>query len=271
MTMSEVSVEETIPGSDAGSSSTSRRKNTSTNMPTTKPGSFPLVLRSMKCGYLELVWMIGQMTPAKANTLLPELCVKIAEYCVVQKVVPSQVTAVSASSHDGAHDLSCSLDTQDDSTWWISGRDTMQQGRGREWVQYRLAGDDSYKIRAQSQSQHHLKLLQPAKPRRLTTMCVKIPPLPMGPLSVRDCHVEAKCVPQGNDEAWSQVSPRWTVSNRSGLQRFHLPRPVDATEVRIVCHCNQFAPILEEFEDGDMIQSSTNYAIMVGYFAVKFE
>ena len=88
----------------------------------------------------------------------------------------------------------------DDQQWWISGQDNFKLGSGREWLEFKL-GDGS-------------------AVRRVSAIGVKIPPLPFGPLSVRQFHVEYKAV----DGTWMrhlEFSRRWTTLRCSGLLSFH--------------------------------------------------
>ncbi|CAE8618645.1 unnamed protein product, partial [Polarella glacialis] len=67
--------------------------------------------------------------------------------------------------------------------------------------------------------------------RRVTTIGIRIPPLPHGPLSVRDFRVLAK----GHaEEDWRPASPPLRTMDSGMMQHFALVPPIDACALRIV-------------------------------------
>merc|ERR1712113_785639 len=91
----------------------------------------------------------------------------------------------------------------DRSTWWISGEQSMPGGVGQEWLQFSFGGV-----------------------RRISFVGVRIPPLPQGPLSVREFHLlKSEC---DGAEAWTLISPAgMTTLDRPKIQEFALDPPVD--------------------------------------------
>lgn len=209
----------------------------------------------MKCSYAELFWMIERIYSHQQHQhqnqyqkdLPAEITHKIASFCTVEPVDPSLVQVVRASSSSDQHPLSAALDDSH-STWWISRTGTMPRGRGQEFLELQLS----------------------TRVCRVRTFSIQIPPLPMGPLSVRRLRLERK---QGDH--WVPMSPIWTVENRTGWQDFTLDPPVDVQFVRVVCLSNQMAMILEQFEnddddDNDHDQPRNHLISSVGFYSVKF-
>lgn len=99
---------------------------------------------------------------------------------------------------------------------------------------------------------------------RLSNFKIEIPPLPSGPLSVRNFRLD--CL--GFNGSWKTVSPVWTVANTTGYQAFQLNAPVDTRFCRVVCLTNQISQFLaDDIEDDDL----THHYTCVGYFSVRFE
>lgn len=209
------------------------------------------MLVEMKCSYSRLQLHIQKInfnattntataTTTKSPLYLPsELARHVANFLTVERVQKDQVEAVTASSHDKAHKLSDCLQ-DNETTWWISGFGSMPGGQGEEYVELRLC------------SQRPIL-------RRLRAVCVRIPPLPMGPLSVREFRVD---VSDGKG-TWRQLPFQFSVDNRTGMQRFALGE-VDAHSVRIVCLSNQISAYLESMESPHSMER-------VGFYAVQFE
>jgi hypothetical protein len=86
---------------------------------------------------------------------------------------------------------------------------------------------------------------QGPRPRRLTAVSIKIPPLPQGPLSVREFSVieapsttaTTTTIDGETTAAWTAVSQVFTVDNRTGFTA-GCPIPVDV-QTRLVCLSNQ--------------------------------
>lgn len=202
-----------------------------------------LVLMEIGCTYRELLRLIEKLPAVRLEerdeVLPPEIIEKIASFLTVVPVVPVDVVAVRASSSDGSHTLQDCLST-DKSTWWISSFGSMPNGKGEEFVEFRLS----------------------SKPCRLRSVSIEIPPLPMGPLSVRTMKVKAKI-----GDFWEEISPIYKVENKTGWQKYDIP-PVDTQLVRLVCLTNQISQFLptNSINEQDFRQFAA-----VGYFSVKFE
>jgi hypothetical protein len=188
----------------------------------------------------------------------PELTRHCLSFLVVRPVVHAQVTAIACSSHDNQHPLQECLN-EDESSWWLSARGSMQQGKGREWVDFQVGNTI----------------------KRLTAVSLKIPPLPAGPLSVAEFQVEYKEQASAplSVRYWKVASPVYVTQNRTGFQRFQLPEPVDALLIRIVCLSNQIALSMQEIMEiaRPLLQLGRDQTIWpeehtsVGFFAIRFE
>lgn len=200
----------------------------------------PLVLASMNCTYSQLQNLVQKINFDQSGTakhLPPELSCHVANFLTLRKVVRGEVEAVEASSVDSPHSLSeCLVDNED--SWWMSAFGTMPGGRGDEYVEFRLC------------KRHVL--------RRVVGVHVRIPPLPLGPLSVREFRVDVA----DEEGIWRQLPAIFPVDNRSGMQRFPLG-DVDAHSVRIVCLSNQISPYLDA--------ESPILHERVGFYAVQFD
>ncbi len=229
----------------------------------------PLVLMEQNCTYLELIWMIQKIIDAPQ-----EITRGIASFFIVRPVATSQVTAIRASSISPSpspdqHPLSAVLDDST-STWWISGPGTMPRGKGREYIEFQLS---------------------PRAVCRLSKFSIQIPPLPMGPLSVRRLRLEQR-VDHGDysvgtsntsKSCWKECSPIWTVENKTGWQEYTLHPPVDVQNIRVVCLTNQMHVVLQrnagdgdgedddEDESDDPRRAFLSMYSCVGYYCVKFE
>ena len=191
-------------------------------------------------------------TAAVPKVLVPELAAKVLSYLTVERVVPGQVRATSCSSHDQLHPLSASLE-DDESNWWLSQPGSLPGGVGRQYVQYQLCNG------------HTLC--------RLSRVSIKIPPLPMGPLSVRQFYLETFDI----DRGWHAMTPHLTVSgNKSGWQTYDL-MPCDVREVRLVCVQNQMANYLQQLHDrthgisSSLLRAERRQFSSVGFYAARFE
>lgn len=102
---------------------------------------------------------------------LPEhIAVQVAELLRIQPIAPEDVTVSGCSSTRGDFPLSAVLGGREDE-WWISKAGTMPGGVGREYLEFDFG-----------------QCL-----RRVSFLGMRIPPLPHGPLSVRDFHLFARC------------------------------------------------------------------------------
>jgi len=203
----------------------------------------PLLTKDNKCTYREALYWIQKVNTrgSSANGLPRELAKRIVDYLVIERVNPTQVQVVDCSSHDRTHPLPCCLQ-DDEETWWLSEHGSMPQGRGREWLQFTLG----------------------PRLRRLTAILLKIPPLPQGPLSVREFCIEA----YSNEQGWHSVSPTFVVPNRIRWQHFMLDEPADVTQVRMVCLSNQVANFMQEEE---LSLAQVRQLESVGFYSIRFE
>lgn len=210
----------------------------------------PLVVTELNCSYRELFWLIERLPMVRRNDdqVLPqEIIHNIAKFFTVNPVIPSEVVASSCSSSSGQHDLQACLD-ENKSIWWISAIGSMPMGKGEEYVEFKLTSSNLC---------------------RLSSLSIEIPPLPLGPLSVRTMRLEGKF----GDDSWEAVSPIWIVLNRTGLQTYKLHPPIDAKYVRLVCLTNQISQFFQQPENNgepDDDQDVHQFAA-VGYYCVKFD
>lgn len=206
-------------------------------------------MASAKCSYSELLALLEtiefDVLGSKSNICLPaELAKQVLQFLVIERVDPEAVEIVGCSSHDKIHPLAACL-SEDETTWWISGDQSMPRGRGCEYVQLSVG-----------------PIL-----RRLAAVSIKIPPLPQGPLSVREFRIDApststiSTIVDGGE--WNAVSQVFTVDNRTGFQRFVLADPVDVHQVRLVCLTNQIDPFASE-------QVPRRFEC-VGFFSVRLD
>ena len=212
---------------------------------------------------------------ATSRQLTPDLMRKVVSYLVVQPVRHDQVRVIGCSSHDNHHPLASIL-SPDEDTWWISASNTMNYGRGREYVDFELAPR------------------QGVSSCRLTSISIKIPPLPVGPLSVRQFELlrqvehfsaggdDNASIPanrredDNNDTATKPVVVTWTpiplvtatLQNVTGWQQFHLALPVDAKAVRLVCLCNQISRFMQP---DSVLPTLVSPFDSVGFFAIRFD
>jgi hypothetical protein len=221
----------------------------------------PLLVASAKGSYSELLALaetlnFGSSKKESARgricVLPPELAYRVLQFLVIHRVDPDMVEIVSCSSHDKVHPLEACL-SDEETTWWISGQHSMPQCRGSEYIQLSLG----------------------PTLRRLAAVSIKIPPLPQGPLSVREFRIESPKTTRASttDEEWTAVSQVFTVDNRTGFQRFVLAHSVDVQQVRLVCLSNQIASFIED-GFGARHNVNVNAALRfecVGFFSVRFE
>jgi hypothetical protein len=224
----------------------------------------PLIAKEMNCSYDHLIRLIRRLPVVQQDDqILPnELIHKIARYFVVIPVQHKQVTAVRASSTVGRFPLGAVLE-DDDSTWWISAMGSMPQGKGSEYMEFQLS----------------------PVVRRLSAVSIKIPPLPVGPLSVRTFRI---AIPDSTSSAvsshlqpsttsWIHATDELTVENKTGYQRFELALGIDARSIRIVCTMNQISRFLgqnneaAEDENNNNNNNGVNQFDAVGFYSIKFE
>ena len=226
---------------------------------------------------------ISNITERPSCRLTPELTTHVLSFLVVQRVKHDAVRVVGCSSCDGSHDPStCLIDNE--TTWWMSDAGTMPLGCGDQYVEFQL-------VRQRSSSSPPQSLC------RLSSISLKIPPLPLGPLSVKEFEVfywdgfsmlpkeqtESTSADGSNSnskdsdslKAWKRFEgPPFLVANRSGWQRFPLilPQPnstmawrgIDVHSVRVVCLRNQ----ISAFPSPGLTMVRHH---QVGYFAIRFD
>jgi hypothetical protein len=222
----------------------------------------PLLVASAKCSYSELLALLETLDfdvgSKYKHVLPPELAKQVIQFLIIQRVDSAMVEVIGCSSHDKVHSLQACL-SDDESTWWISGEHSMPRGRGCEYIELSVG----------------------QKLRRLKSVSIKIPPLPQGPLSVREFRIEAPVrttttaattATDGELTEWTAVSPVFTVDNRTGYQRFMLSDPVlDVSQVRLVCLTNQIDPYVN-VEDEVMASDHVPRRFeCVGFFSVRLE
>jgi hypothetical protein len=187
----------------------------------------PLLLTSIQCPYAELAALL-RLIQLESCYLTPDLVRRVISFLVVKPIQGAIATA--CSSTDNTHPLSCCL-TEDESTWYMSGP-TMQGGRGEEYIDFEFS-----------------------KVGRLSSVAIKIPPLPQGPLSVWEFQVQASS------------NPLWTfrLTNRTEWQSFAIIPAVDVQNIRINLLSNQMAMFLDTLADSD-----PRVYNRVGFYSIRF-
>merc|ERR1711971_583547 len=119
--------------------------------------------------------LVGSVSPHAIFNLfgergwgLPDHVAKdISQQLLIEKVCKEEVVVSGCSSTRGDFPLEGVL--ADDDSWWISDQQSMPMGVGEEYLEFSFG----------------------AIPRRVEFICLRIPPLPSGPLSVRNFHLQA--------------------------------------------------------------------------------
>jgi hypothetical protein len=171
----------------------------------------------------------GAMNKAGSSRRLPpELALRIVQYFTIKPVNPNEVRGVGYSSCHQPGETPFRFGVR---TGWMSAQGSMPRGGGKEFVELQLTE---------------------ATACRLSSVSLKITPLPRGPKSVRSFRLEAPFKSEESDrnnyEEWKSISPKFTVVDRNGWQQFQLPTPTDVKKVRLVCLTNQIHPFLVEWE-----------------------
>jgi len=229
----------------------------------------PFVRMEQKCSYWELLWLIQQIL-VNAPTEISRI---VASFLIVPPILPSEVTAIRASSFSqSTYPISAVLNPSM-SSWWISSSGTMRHGKGKEYIEFQLSSPSS----SPSSSAGGGGL------RRLCKFSIQIRAIPMCPLSVRRLRLEQyveekeghprkttyRTIPAASTTttvanghsvssslgSWKPCSPVWTVEKKAGWQEYILDPPVDLRSVRLVCLTNQIHEIL--YEDRRSVQSVT--------------
>lgn len=210
------------------------------------------LLASMKCTIHDLVQILHQVkferdsfSQEQATTLPLELCYDIGKFLIVPTFDPTEIAVVAASSKDNSFPLSACLEDNERS-WWISESGSMKAGIGEEFVQFQLCSS--------------------TRICRIRAIHVRIPPMPQGPLSVKDFRVDVLEEGEENKDVkvWTPATPIYQVRNIPGMQRFPLNGSgADTQQARIVCLSNQAS----SFAMLDLNYDPNS----VGFYAVKFE
>jgi len=136
----------------------------------------------------------------------------IASWLQILRV--SDVTVTGCSSSRGDFPISAVLNDAENE-WWISESGTCPDGHGREYLEFSFG----------------------AELCRVTVLAMKIPPLPYGPLSVRDFHLEVI------DPMQSTTPTLMTLDSRE-MQEFVLFPPLECRKLRLVCTRNAAAAMM---------------------------
>jgi hypothetical protein len=165
---------------------------------------------------------------------LPDNVVQlISHQLLIERVSEGDISVSGCSS--SRNDFPPDVVLNDDrSEWWISAPRSMPSGCGSQYLEFAFG----------------------AVPRRIEFVAMSIPPMPSGPLSVRDFHLLAN----DGSGTWKPASPEYKTLDVPGLQEFAMVPPVDATAIRLVCTRNAAA-------DSD---NSMCFADCIGLFQVSF-
>jgi hypothetical protein len=243
-------------------------------------------------------WSIQAPTAdTPAAFLPPEVVEHVLSFLEVPRVKMPGVRAVAASSI-GDSTGGCSLENSLDpspNNWWISGHRSVEGGLGAEWVCFCLGGaqatasdeepaDVSDRHGGNDDDTQPLAstIPGPLESFRVERISICIPPLPSGPLSVRELHLEAASQPEG---PWERCSGTLTTLDTDARQTLQLSPPVEAACVRVVCTKNaaraafdtQRAVMarrglinLEDERDEDREFALRQVPSSIGYFSVEF-
>lgn len=181
---------------------------------------------------------VGTVSPRTASLLLrerlpEELVARVVSFLRLPRVTHGRVRVVRASTDRGDYPLQCVLENQSHK-WWISAPGSMPMGKGDEYLEFRLCGDATT-----------------PGPRRVSFWGVSIPPMPMGPLSVRNFRLSYSTTPSSgtDDDDNKNENERWRLHPQTfrlsksvrGLQWFEILPPLEAVRVRMVCQQNMVA------------------------------
>lgn len=261
----------------------------------------------------------------KQQFLPNELIVRILEYVTIQRVKHEIVTAILCSSNSDSttFPLSCILN-DNETSWWISASPTREQieqqrliggleTKKGEYVEFSFIPPSTtlsnhHNTTPALSSQHNNNHKQSMY--RLTTVSMKIPPMPIGPCSVAEFHLERKI--EKNDkclkeEQWYKFTPSYVVDNRVGYQAFAVNETfgigntssssvenndnnfivvplvpsnqyVDIDHIRVVCTKNQLYRMMyqgRERPPGAVGEVRTTHNLdefsQVGYYSIRFD
>lgn len=189
--------------------------------------------------YESLVQLIAKVPQNWGLTMPPEIFRNVANYFTVCPVDPSKTRALACSSSSGQYSLEhCLIDN--DNSWWISEFGSFRKGKGEEYVEIEVGSSLA----------------------RVSSICISIPPLPRGPLSVRTLRLDSLISGE-----WRPVTPVLVIESRSGWQTIELTEAIDVQIVRVVCLSNQASRFLESDRTDAVDQGFT----AVGFFTIRFE
>lgn len=196
-----------------------------------------------------------------------DVCQRIADFFVIEPVRMDQVEVLTCSSHDANCDPNNVL-SDDENSWWISEPGSMPGGVGSQEIEF-LLNNASNSL------------------RRIQEVCIKIPPMPQGPLSLRTFQIFTTMgsnsagikfrrgaslgkagghLGSNDDTDWSLICHSH-VANHAGWQRF-IVIPTDCLRLRLVCLANQIS-VFEGASDNEP-DPYHRYAA-VGLFSIRFE
>lgn len=184
-------------------------------------------------------WALDRLL-GEAGWGLPEaVAEQVCSYLRVHWVHAQDVTVSGCSSTRGDFPLQAVLGERRDE-WWISAKGSMPGGVGEEYLEFSFG----------------------QRPRRISVVALRIPPLPRGPLSVRDFHLLAlrPGLDPSSESSWIAASPNpLQTLDRADLQELAVVPPVETTAIRLVCTRNAVAGF-----------QSKLYTGCVGLFQVSF-
>eukprot|EP00527_Entomoneis_sp_CCMP2396_P002279 CAMPEP_0198149946 /NCGR_PEP_ID=MMETSP1443-20131203/48729_1 /TAXON_ID=186043 /ORGANISM="Entomoneis sp., Strain CCMP2396" /LENGTH=155 /DNA_ID=CAMNT_0043815117 /DNA_START=288 /DNA_END=755 /DNA_ORIENTATION=+ len=155
----------------------------------------------------------------------------------------------------------------------------MPGGRGEEWIEFQLVrgggGSEGEKKKRKTIEKTTNQTPPSCSMVRLSAISISIPPMPQGPLSVREFCLHAH---SSKLNKWHAVTRVFEVASTPGWQRFALHesddttnnntntnnRGLDVDKIRLVCLSNQMARRTDHFGRVEMFDS-------VGFFSVRFE
>lgn len=166
---------------------------------------------------------------------------RVADFLTIEWMDPAELSVTTCSSTRGDFPLKCVLDSSE-GDWWISGNN-LADGVGSEYLEFSVG----------------------ATVRRVSFLALSIPPLPHGPLSVRDFHVLALLPGASGTEEddWVAASPNpMHTLDKPGLQEFALVPPAETRALRLVCTRTAAA--------GNLLERYTGMVSCIGLFQVRF-
>lgn len=204
----------------------------------------PLLVNSLTCSYGEFLTTMETIDFDKEGSgcFLPtELAIRVAHYLTILPVHHEDVEVTDCSSHDHSHPLESCLDSDEDS-WWMAASGSMTNDIEKPWIHFSLTD-------------------KPAC--RLTSVSFKIPPLPHGPLSLREFSLDISLLKRNEPES---ILRNFALNNQSGWQRFELQPPLDAYSLKLRCLSNQISGFISD----EGTSREALYAT-VGFYTIRFD